>query len=249
MRIDQYLVENKFFESRSKAQAAIEEGLVYVNNVQIKKPSYEVLDTQPLKIEIKQGLINRYVSRGGVKLKGALERVQLNPKNKVVLDVGVSTGGFSDCVLQMGASLVVGIDVGHGQIHEKIKKIPHFHVFEGTHVKHLSEIFFSKNNLPTSYDLIVVDVSFISLTKVVEFLAPFLARDGKLLCLVKPQFELESKHLNKKGIVKEQSLYAKLEENIRSYFKDQSLKVEDYFESPIHGGDGNTEFFIYASHS
>ncbi len=246
MRLDQFLVENKYFESRSKAQSAIEEGLVSVNGKIIRKSSFDVREEDLQNIKIQDSILNRYVSRGGIKLRGALDKVQLDVKNHTVLDIGVSTGGFSDCVLQSGASCVVGVDVGHGQLHEKLKNINHFYLFEETHIKDFSPQHLSNTKLPTHFDLVVCDVSFISLDKIISYIHQFLARGAKVLCLVKPQFELESKYLNKKGIVKDHSQYDQLANRIKNLFNQNNFEVLDYFESPIQGGDGNREFFIYA---
>lgn len=246
MRLDQYLVEKKLFESRSKAQAAIEGGLISLNGKIIRKASYEVEANQNLEIKIQESILNRYVSRGGVKLRGALDKIQLDTKNLVALDIGVSTGGFSDCLLQAGAACVVGLDVGHGQLHEKLKKIVHFYEFEGVHIKDFNSQMLADRKLPTHFDLVVCDVSFISLEKIIPFIPPFLSRGASVVCLVKPQFELEAKHLNKKGIVKDPTLYDQLANRIKNLFNQNDFDVLDYFESSIQGGDGNREFFIYA---
>lgn len=249
MRADQYLVENKYFESRAKAQAAIEEGLVSINGKKIKKSSEPVEAGLSLEVLVQQGQANQFVSRGGLKLAGALEHLRLDIAGLTALDIGVSTGGFSDCLLKKGASFVVGIDVGHGQVHESLKIQENFKFFEGIHIKNLKPAFLGQMGASEKYDLIVMDVSFISLKIVVPFIKQFLKPSGHVLSLVKPQFELSAQCLNKKGIVKNPEDYNKVEKNTKNTFEHSEYKVLNYFESPIQGGDGNREFFIYAQNS
>jgi 23S rRNA (cytidine1920-2'-O)/16S rRNA (cytidine1409-2'-O)-methyltransferase len=247
-RIDTALVDWGFFESRNKSQAAIEEGLVFYKDLKIEKSNQEIdfNDEAKFQIRIESGQSNKYVSRGGIKLEGALKKVSLDVSGLRVLDIGISTGGFTDCLLKNGASEIVGIDVGHRQIHHSLLSNPKLHVFEGTHVKDLSKEFFSSKGLDDQFDLIVCDVSFISLKYVVPFTAPYLKDSGWVLFLVKPQFELSKEDLGKGGVVKDSSLFQRVEKLIKSLFEDSHFKVLDYFESPITGSDGNQEFFVYA---
>jgi 23S rRNA (cytidine1920-2'-O)/16S rRNA (cytidine1409-2'-O)-methyltransferase len=247
-RIDIAVVEWGFFESRNKAQAAIEEGLVFLNDQKINKSNQDIDFTLDNKnaIRVESGQSTKYVSRGGIKMEGALKKTGLNVSNFRILDVGLSTGGFSDCLLQKGAKEIVGIDVGHKQIHESLLKNPKLHAYEGVHVKNLSKDFFAKENLNDQFDLVVCDVSFISLKNVLPHAAPFLKTNGVALFLVKPQFELSREDLSKGGLVKDETLFQRVEKLIKSLFEDLNFKVLDYFESSITGTDGNQEFFVYA---
>lgn len=248
VRIDKLLVDNGIFESRNKAQNAIDEGLVSYRGKQVLKPNFEVEDAETFKsdIEVQEGQSNRYVSRGGLKLEGALKSLSMDVSGMRVLDVGISTGGFADCLLQKGAKEVVGIDVGHKQIHPSLLNIENLFVFEGVNVRELSKEFFYKLNISDRFNLIVGDVSFISLKNVMPYVAPLLSVGDLVLFLVKPQFELEKKDLGKGGIVRETSSYQRVEKMITSLFEGFKFSVQDYFESPITGSDGNREFFIYA---
>lgn len=250
-RIDMALVEWGYFESRNKAQAAIEEGLVFIQEKQVRKSNQEVDFKYEIKncVRIESGKSNRYVSRGGLKMEGALAKTGLNVSGIRVLDVGISTGGFSDCLLQNGAKEIVGIDVGHKQIHPSLLENKNLHVYEGLHVHDLDSAFFRRENLDPVFDLVVCDVSFISLRYVLPHVIPFLKLDGLALFLVKPQFELSKEDLGKGGVVKDNSHFQKVEKLIRSLFEDFHFKILDYFESSITGSDGNREFFIYAKKS
>ena len=247
-RADVALVEWGFFESRNKAQLAIEEGLVFLNNQKIQKSNIEIEFTPATKdlVRVESGKSNQYVSRGGIKIEGAVKKIDLSIRGLRVLDVGVSTGGFSDFLLQNGAAEIVGIDVGHKQIHHEVLKNPKMHVFEGFHVKNLTKEFFQKEGISSEFDLVVCDVSFISIRNVVPSIIPFLKSGGLALFLVKPQFELSREDLGKGGIVKDKSHFQKVEKLVRSLFEDLKFQILDYFESPITGTDGNQEFFIYA---
>lgn len=188
---------------------------------------------------------DQFVSRGGLKLRGALERTGIDPKGLVVLDVGQSTGGFTDCLLQGGASKVVGVDVGHDQLAPSLRAHPRVTFYEGINARVLPE-----NELlqqaPDGFDLIVMDVSFISQTLILPALAPLLKPDGQLLSLVKPQFEVGKAGLGKGGIVRDERLYHEVETRIREVSSGLGFTVKDYFPSPITGGDGNREFFVFA---
>lgn len=250
-RIDSALVEWGFFESRNKAQAAIDEGLVLLKDQKILKSNFEVDFTDESKnsIQVNAGQSTKYVSRGGLKMEGALKRTNLNIKDLRILDVGISTGGFTDCLLQKGAKEIVGIDVGHKQIHHSLLSNPKLHVYEGIHIKNLDKKFFTQEGLGDQFDLIVCDVSFISLRNVVPHTVSFLKDDGLALFLVKPQFEALKEDLGKGGIVKDVSVFKSVEKMIKSLFEELHFSVLDYFECSITGSDGNQEFFIYAKKS
>lgn len=250
-RIDSLLVEHKLFESRSRAQAAIEEGLVLVDGKKIKKATEQFIaeDFKNRKVQILKGAANRYVSRGGLKLEGAIKHTQCVIVDKVVLDVGISTGGFTDCLLKNNAKFVVGIDVGTYQVHDSLKDVKNLKYFENTNFKELTPAFLKNNNVPHEFDLIVGDVSFISMTLLLPQMVQFLKPSGEILFLVKPQFELDSTKLSKKGVVKDTQNYLLVEEKIKNKMVELKLKVLDYFESPILGGEGNKEFFVYAKYN
>ncbi len=248
-RLDLYLVGKSLASSRTHAQELIESGqvsLVEKNQIKIlKKPSLLVDDS--LNIQVADGPANRYVSRGGLKLEGALLKVGLSVKGLLVLDVGISTGGFTDCLLQQGAEFVLGVDVGHGQVHSRLLVDPRLKVLEGINARSLAEDPQILEVLPKSkFDLIVMDVSFISVELIIPQLAKLLKPQGHLLSLVKPQFEVGIDGLGKGGIVKDTSLYIGVEEKIRASCLAQGLEVREYFDSSIEGKDGNREFFVFA---
>lgn len=253
IRIDQWLVESGLAESRTQAQ-----DLIFNNQVILYKDGKKSAITKAnqtflkadlqikIKIEILSGDIGKYVSRAGLKLEGALEKILLNVQGQSALDVGVSTGGFSDVLLSRGVSQVIGIDVGHDQTHEKIKTNSRFKLFEGVNAKELSCRSDITQNFPVNgFDLIVVDVSFIRLELIWPEIVPFLKKGAKLLSLIKPQFELGLDTLNKKGIVKDEQLYASLQQSLELFAQKIGLQKLDYFESSIQGKDGNREFFYY----
>jgi len=163
------------------------------------------------------------------------------------LDVGQSTGGFTDALLQHGASRVVGIDVGHGQLHPKMKDDPRVHALEGVNARHLTAEALGDAMPPAGFDLVVGDLSFISLSLVIPALAPLLRPSGILLLLVKPQFELQPEFIGKGGLVKDAASFQLVETRVRQACRDAGLWVRGYFASPIAGGDGNNEFFVHAT--
>lgn len=251
MRIDVLLVERGLAVSRTRAQELIASGrvvLVLGNQRQIiKKPSVKVSSNQASFIEIEPDPeADRFVSRGGVKMAGALERTGLQVKDFRVLDVGISTGGFADCLLQAGTRYVLGLDVGHGQLAEKLKNDPRVGLIEGINARDLSSAPLIQMNGGERFDLVVVDVSFISLTLVLPEVIQYLKKSAPILALVKPQFEVGREGLGKNGIVKDPSRYQEVEEKIRLACSGEGLIVEDYFESSIEGSDGNREFFVLA---
>lgn len=247
MRLDQLLIQKGFARSRSQAKELIKKSLVKVDGVLANKASQECSSDQ--KLEILESDLTRFVSRAGLKMQNAISKLKLDITGKTVLDIGLSTGGFSDCLLQSGAKKIVGIDVGHSQLANELKTDPRLISFDGINAKALSshdEVLRELDDL----DLIVMDVSFISITKIIPEL-DFLFREKKieLLSLVKPQFELEKKNLNKQGIVKNTEDYEIVKKNVLNCFAKNSLELIDYFSSGIEGGDGNEEFFVYAKKS
>lgn len=248
-RLDLYLVEKGFAPSRTHAQELIEAGQVFLEEGSskrvLKKASLSVEPSSKIIVEL--GPANRYVSRGGLKLEGALNHVKVNVQGYKALDVGISTGGFTDCLLQNGAEFVLGVDVGHGQVSLMLKDHPKLQVLEGVNARALSQEDRVLALTPSEkFDLIVMDVSFISIELIIPELKGFLKPTGHLLSLVKPQFEVGVDGLSKGGIVKDASLYAKVEEKIKSCCRNNGFDVLDYFSSSIEGKDGNNEFFVFA---
>ena len=244
-RIDKLLYDQGFANSAAKAQALVMSGVVLVNEKRVEKPSESF--PPDILIRLKGDTAeSRYVGRGGLKLEKALLEFHIRPTGYVCLDIGSSTGGFTDFLLQSGATEIVGFDVGHDQLHEKLKNFPNISFFEGLHAKDLSvnENFLAK--VPANgFDLIVMDVSFISITKVIIFLKVYLKMGGEFLFLVKPQFELAAANLDRNGIVKEKKLFKQVQENIEKDARLHFGTVLNYIPSELSGKDGNQEFFIY----
>ena len=249
MRADQLLVARGIAPTRSAAQRLIERGAVRWRAPAGWTAPRKAGDDLPegCELQLADDAELRYVSRGGLKLEGALDRCAIDVAGRTCLDVGQSTGGFTDLLLQRGATRVVGIDVGHGQLHPKLRGDARVVALEGVNARSLDA-----SMLPEPrYGLIVGDLSFISLTLVLPTLRRYLKPDGHLLMLVKPQFELQPEHIGKGGIVKDRRSFAEVETRIRAACREQGLAVHDYFQSPIAGGGhgvtaGNTEFFVWA---
>lgn len=199
LRLDVWLVQRQHLPSREKARLTIEQGLVLVNQKIVRKAAFKISDTDEVLIK---GSALAYVSRGGLKLEKAIRQFQIDFKEKRVLDIGASTGGFTDCALQHGALKVYAIDVGNDQLHPSLKNHPQVFWQEGLHIKDLSQQHIESQPV----DIIVIDVSFISLTRVLPLLPSFLKTGGSVIGLVKPQFELGGKVSIKGGIVKNQTL-------------------------------------------
>jgi 23S rRNA (cytidine1920-2'-O)/16S rRNA (cytidine1409-2'-O)-methyltransferase len=252
MRADLLLVERGLAPSRTAAQKLIAGGHVYAqmgaSRIVLTKASVDL--AVDINLDVERNALARYVSRGGLKLEGALDRLKLDVAALSCLDVGQSTGGFTDCLLQRGASHVVGLDVGHDQLHPKLRADSRVTYVEGVNARSMTEASMTQileSELPY-FDLIVADVSFISLTKVCGAWQCLLKPGGSVLSLVKPQFEVGAENLGKGGIVRDESLYPAVEATIREAFARATLEVIDYFASSIVGGDGNREFFVYAKH-
>ena len=245
MRADQLLVQRGLAPTRSAAQRLIAGGAVrWLGPAGWALPR-KAGDELPegCELELTDDAELRFVSRGGLKLEGALVHTGIEIAGRTCLDVGQSTGGFTDVLLQRGAARVVGIDVGHGQLHPRLRDDPRVRALEGVNARHVDGQALGESG----FDLVVGDLSFISLTLVLPALAPLLAPRGTLLMLVKPQFELQPQDIGKGGLVKDAASYARVEARIGSACADAGLVVHDYFESPIAGGDGNREFFVRAA--
>lgn len=251
MRADQLLVERGLAASRSQAVRLIAGGLRWRHGGDwrtVAKNRDDVPETAEL--ELLDAAEARYVSRGGLKLEGALAATGIDPKSRRCLDVGQSTGGFTDCLLQRGAEHVVGVDVGHDQLHPRMRADERVTAIEGVNARALSaDAWAERSPRDSTFDLIVGDLSFISLTLVLPALAPLLKAGGDLLMLVKPQFELQPGRIGKGGIVRDPALHALVEQRLRDAAASLGLRVAHWLDSPIAGGDGNREFFIHAVHA
>ena len=236
VRLDKLLLEKGLVDSREKAQALIMAGQVCVNGIRIDKPGYRLKGDE----EIKVLSLPRYVSRGGEKLEGALKSFGIDPSGMVVLDVGSSTGGFTDCLLQHGAKRVYAVDVGRGQMDIKLREDPRVVLYEKTDARELTQ-----KHIPEKVDLITIDVSFISLTKVLPSVVGFLKEEGTLLALIKPQFELCPKKV-RKGIVREKEHKREAIEKITEFLKDLGFGILGIRKSFPKGAKGNEEFFTLA---
>jgi 23S rRNA (cytidine1920-2'-O)/16S rRNA (cytidine1409-2'-O)-methyltransferase len=245
VRADQLLVDRGFAASRSQAQRLIAAGVQWFDGAawqRVAKNGDEL--PAAARIELLDAAEARYVSRGGLKLEGALRAAGLDVTGWTCLDVGQSTGGFTDCLLQHGAARVTGVDVGHGQLHEKLRHDRRVVAIEKLNARELDA-----RQVGHHFDLVTGDLSFISLTLVLPALAPLLKIDGILLMLAKPQFELQPADIGKGGIVRDASLYAQVERKLRTCCEQLGLQVLGWYDSPIAGGDGNREFFLHAARS
>ena len=235
-RADIVLVERGLFESRARARAAIEAGLVIANDKIVQKPSETiaadaVLQAQPA---------HPFVSRGGVKLAAALERCGIEVENHVCLDVGASTGGFTEVLLANGAAMVFSIDVGRGQLHSSLRGHPRIVSMEQTDIRTLEG-----TRLPVRPDVVVIDVSFISLKAVLPVALALAAAPTTLLALIKPQYEAQGKH-SKGGIIRDAAVHSQVCDDIAAFAASLGCTGIEVFPSAIAGGDGNLEFFLGA---
>lgn len=235
-RADLVLVARGLFESRARAQAAITAGLVTADGRTVARAS----DLIARDAELTAEPAHPWVSRGGVKLTGALERYPVAVDGRVCLDVGASTGGFTEVLLARGARLVHAVDVGRDQLHPRLRGHPQLHAIEGTDIRDLAP-----EQLPERPDLVVIDASFISLKLVLPAALAITARPTDLLALIKPQFEAERRH-SKKGIIRDAAVHAAVCDDIAAFVTSQGCDQVAVFPSPIAGGDGNLEFFVGA---
>ena len=235
-RADVVLVERGLFESRARAQAAIEAGLVIANDKQVTKPSEAI----PADAVLQAQPAHPFVSRGGVKLSGALEQYPVDIEDHVCLDVGASTGGFTEVLLAHGASLVFAIDVGRKQLHSSLRGHPRIVSMEATDIRALAS-----QRLPMRPDVVVIDVSFISLKAVLPVALSLAAAPMRLLALIKPQFEAPGKH-GKGGIIRDAAVHQKVCDDIAALAAELGCTDIRIFPSSIAGGDDNLEFFLGA---
>jgi len=233
-RLDQLLVGKGLFPSREQARRAIMAGVVTIGTRIAAKPS-ELLDEQAA-ITLKPA--RKYVGRGALKLEAALEHFNIDVRGKTALDIGASTGGFTDCMLQRGAEKVYAVDVGHGQLDWKLRNDPRVIVFEKINARSLSREF-----VPELVDVCVIDVSFISLTLILPNAFDLITSTGVILALVKPQFELQRSEVGKGGIVRDQDLHLKAQDKIVAFVTELGHVVTGIVPSAVKGTDGNQEFF------
>ncbi len=234
MRLDIFISSEMRFCSREKARYYIKNGDVSVNGTVIEKPSYDVSEKDGVEIRDSIG----FVGKGGLKLKKAIESFRLNFFDKTVLDVGASTGGFTDCALQNGAKKVYAVDVGHGQLDPKLASNDRVVNFEGRNILDISPENIDKT------DIVVSDVSFVSIKKILFHISNFIDEYGQIICLVKPQFEVGKKRL-KNGVVSDEKTHVEVVSDILDYAESLGLTVSGLDFSPIKGGEGNIEFLLY----
>lgn len=236
-RVDVILVEKGLVESREKAKRVIMEGSVFVGTKRIDKPG-EKLD-EDVEVVIKDNPLT-YVSRGGLKLEKAIELFNIDLTNKVAIDIGASTGGFTDCMLQNGASKVFAVDVGYGQLDWRLRNDPRVIVMERTNIRNVS-----LDDIGEKVDFISIDVSFISLKLVLPVAKNLLKEDGEIVALIKPQFEAGRDKVGKKGIVREKSTHYEVIESIAEFSRELGFGINGLSYSPITGATGNIEFLIH----
>lgn len=241
MRLDQLLFQRGLFPSREKARRAVMAGLVRVDGQRVDKPGTPAADDCDLTVD---GPREPFVSRAGRKLAAALDHFEIAPAGKVCLDVGASTGGFTDCLLQRGAERVYALDVGYGQLDFSLRSHPRVVVMERRNARHLAP-----EDLPEPCDLITVDVSFISLTKVVPALLAHLACDGRLLPLIKPQFEAGREQVGKGGIVRDPVVRREVIDRRIADLKGLGLRALGSLDSPVPGVGGNREALALFEHA
>jgi 23S rRNA (cytidine1920-2'-O)/16S rRNA (cytidine1409-2'-O)-methyltransferase len=238
-RLDKYLLDNGFCETREKARALIMSGIVFVDNDKADKAGFIVKEGQPVEV---RGNTLKYVSRGGLKLEKAIEKYDINLKDFTCMDIGASTGGFTDCMLQNLASKVYSIDVGYGQLAWSLRNDPRVVNMERTNFRYVTNETISEQIAFAS-----IDVSFISLKLILPVLYPLLSDTASVVCLVKPQFEAGRGKVGKKGVVKEFSVHLEVLKSIYDFCINNNYSVIDVDFSPIKGPEGNIEFLFFIS--
>jgi 23S rRNA (cytidine1920-2'-O)/16S rRNA (cytidine1409-2'-O)-methyltransferase len=236
MRADRLLVERGLFESRAKAQDAIAAGLVTIDGTLLRKPA----DEFEVDASIEAHAAHPYVSRGGVKLAAALDHFGFSPAGRVCLDVGASTGGFTQVLIERGAARVYAVDVGRGQLHASLRQRPEIVSLEETDIRNLPP-------LDPAPDLLAIDVSFISLKQVLPIALKLARSPAQLVALIKPQFETGRERI-KKGVVRDPAVHAQVCAEIVAFVTSLGWRVAGVIPSPIKGGDGNIEFLLGATH-
>ncbi|MBO5314861.1 MAG: TlyA family RNA methyltransferase [Clostridia bacterium] len=237
MRLDLYLFENGFASSRTEAKSFITEGAVTVNGKSVTKPSFDVSGREEITVDRS---IKKFASRGGIKLEAALERFKISVDGAKAIDIGASSGGFTDCLLKRGASHVIAVDSGFGQIVDELRRDGRVTVFENYNARYMQPSDFEY--VP---DLAVMDVSFISATYIIPALSRILSDNGRFVCLIKPQFEVGKENIGKGGVVKSEKHRTMAVKKVTECALGFGLILQGVMESPIQGGDGNTEYLAY----
>ena len=241
IRLDQYLVQHGLIQSRERAKAMIMSGVVFVNEQKVDKAGEMI--KEDAKVEVRGHDIG-YVSRGGLKLEKAMKCFPLTPKGKVCMDIGASTGGFTDCMLQKGAARVYAVDVGYGQLAWKLRSDPRVVCLERTNARYLTA-----EQIPEMLDFASIDVSFISLKLIFPALRELLKDGGHIACLIKPQFEAGREKVGKKGVVRDPAVHREVLEHFLEHAKENHLSVLGITYSPIRGPEGNIEYLGYLEKS
>ena len=237
IRLDQYLVQHGLIQSRERAKAMIMSGVVFVNEQKVDKAGEMI--KEDAKVEVRGHDIG-YVSRGGLKLEKAMQCFPLTPKGKVCMDIGASTGGFTDCMLQNGATKVYAVDVGYGQLDWKLRSDERVVCMERTNARYLD-----RDQIPDELDFASIDVSFISLKLILPAVHRVLKEGGHVACLIKPQFEAGREKVGKKGVVRDPAVHKEVIEMVISYAKSISFGVRHLEFSPIKGPEGNIEYLVH----
>lgn len=236
-RLDVLLVQRNLAPSREKAKAMIMEGIVFVDGVREDKAGASFSDTAAIEV---RGSTLKYVSRGGLKLEKAMDKFGISLEGKICMDIGASTGGFTDCMLQNGARKVYAVDVGYGQFAWKLRQDERVVCMEKTNIRYVT-----RSDIGEPLDFASVDVSFISLTKVLGPARELLTEDGEMVCLIKPQFEAGREKVGKKGVVRDPSVHREVIDRVLSYSEELGFSVEHLEFSPIKGPEGNIEYLVH----
>ncbi len=236
-RIDKLIVDRGLAHSRTRAQALVMAGVVLVDEQLVTKPSQAFAQNANIRLKGEGDPASRYVSRGGLKLEAALREFQIDVNGLTCLDVGASTGGFTDCLLQHGARRVVAVDVGHNQFVWRLRNEPRVELHEGVNARYLKPEDFDQK-----FDLVTIDVAFISATKILPAVVPLLTDQGRIITLIKPQFEVGKGEVGKGGIVTDPAQHERVVVEVNSAAEQLGLRVVGMIESPIHGAEGNVEF-------
>ena len=247
MRLDQALVAKKLFEDVAQAQLAIDERKISVNGAIAVSHGFMVAPSDEVLVLVAQ----KYVSRGGFKLEAAIAEFKLDVKDKRVLDVGASTGGFTDCALQHGARQVVALDIGKNLLHEKIARDPRVVVVENTNAREIDQLVNSGEvNFAQSFDLAVVDLSFISAREVLVAVISAIRTDGILVLLIKPQFEASKAETDRgAGVITDAAIHERVNDEIAKFVRQLGCEIQGIIESPIRGQDGNREFLLVGKYT
>ena len=237
LRLDELLIQKNLFESRTKAQAAIIAGLILVDNQKMEKPGIKVEETAEIRV---LGGTCPYVSRGGLKLEGAIDDFKVDVDSLIVADIGAGTGGFTDCLLQRGAKKVYAVDVGYGQIAWKLRNDKRVVVIERKNARELTT-----DDIGEEVDMAVMDVSFISILKVLPAISNILKKGGDVVTLVKPQFEAERNEVPRGGVIRNKNVHRKVLDNVKAGAQGLGYEYLGETRSPITGKDGNVEYFLH----